>query len=94
MDNSIPGLITCENSYNPTFHLTNVSLYHNLKENLGGGLTTGAAHVVTVGTSTIQEGLSLEKEQVFIYNVKVDVYKEGDMGGTLLYTLEGTKNDK
>lgn len=95
-DNSVVNLTTCENAYNPEFHLTNVAFYHNLKDNLGGGLTTGAATFSSIGTSTIQDGLSFDEPQAFIYEVEVAVYDAGtlDAGGEAIYTLNGTKNDK
>ncbi len=94
-DNTALNLTTCENAYNPSFALTNIEFYHNLSDNLGGGLTTGAASFSSVG-STIQDGLAFEKPQTFIYKVYVELFEAGATmtDGTGLYHLEGTKNDK
>ena len=94
-DNTALNLTTCENAYNPSFTLTNIEFYHNLSDNLGGGLTTGAASFSSVG-STIQDGLAFEKPQTFIYKVNVDLFEAGAAmtPENILYPLEGTKNDK
>ncbi len=99
-DASIANLLLCENSYSPSFSITNVSFYHNLSDNLADGSTTGAPYFSTIGTADIIPGISYKVFQTLVYEVKVELYEEGTVdlatktvSGTPIYTLTGTKND-
>ena len=86
----IVNLNTCEESYSPVFNLNNVDLYHNLRDNLADGSELTSVTFHSLG-STVRDGLAIEDEQVFVYDVEVVVVNQAD--SSLTYTLKGTMND-
>ncbi len=86
----IVNLNTCEESYSPVITLNKVDLYHNLKENLSDGSELSSVTFHAPG-STVREGLAIEEDQVFVYDVEIVVVNQAD--SSLTYTLKGTMND-
>lgn len=96
---TIADLNTCEQTYAPSITVSNVDLYHNLKDNLGGGSTTGFTGITAVGGANIIEGISIPTAQVMLYKITVTIYEDGAYAedfadaGKVLYKLEGTMNN-